>query len=235
VKHSASDLPTLHFRGVPPALDSLVAIAHHEVGPAPRLSIEKLASAPLGIVALGAGERVTRLHTSISPSTPPGTYSGSAELAGKHYPVELHVESCARLSLSPRQLVLSARADERLRVVLTLANGGNVACLVGKTHAFGLYDEHGAERGVGALFRKTASAADSRVERLLEELAQGYGGLVRVQVDEGTGSIAPGEVRQLLLHLHMPACLKAGNTYTGTWPLENLRYYVKITASGDGK
>jgi hypothetical protein len=222
------------------ALDSLLPVARDEIGPAPRIWVDKPASglAPLGVAAFDAGAGASRLHMSISRSTQPGTYKASAEMAGKRYPVEIHVEPCVHLSLSPRQLILNGHAGEQLRVELTLANSGNVSCEIGRAHAFGLYDIHGAERGIGAAFRKSESTGQSPMERvvqLVEELAKGHGGLVRVQMDQGAGLIAAGEVRPLRLSLHLPAGLEAGHTYTGILPLENLRYYVKIRATGEAK
>ena len=237
MKRAEHHLPTLHFRGVPVALDSLVGIAQGELGPALRISIDHLALShvPLGFLAFDAGAGASRLRMSIPRGTPPGNYKGSAEAGGKSYPVEIDVESYVHLSLSPRQLILSAHAGDKLHVDLTLANSGNVVSEIGITYAFGLYDVHGAERGIGAAFRSGEGNGVTRVVRLLDQLAEGHGGIVRVQVEEGAGSIAAGEVRPLRLNLHLPTMLKAGHTYTGTMPMENLRYYVKVHATSERK
>jgi hypothetical protein len=229
----AADLPTLHFRGEPASLDSFLAISADELGQAPRVALKTLGSfpVPLAVVAVDMGAGVSRLHLSIPRTTPPGDYTGSAELAGKVYPVEVHIEPHAYLSLSPRQLVLSGHAGEQLRADLTLANCGNVACEIGKTHTFGLYDIDGVERGIGAAFLQTADRGANRAEHLLEKLAAGHGGLVQAQLTKGVGPIAPGELRQLELALHLPGELSAGHTYSGVWALENLRYFVKIRAT----
>jgi len=230
----AEDPPTLHFRGEPAALDSFVTIQPDEVGSVPRLSLRTLGTFAIPpAVDVGAG--VSRLHLSIPRGTPPGTYNGSVELAGRQYPVEVHVEPRAYLLSSPRQLVLSGHAGEQVHVDLALANSGNVPGEIGKTHAFGLYDVHGAERAIGTAFRQAEESGAGRVEHLLQQLAAGHGGLVRVQVTKGAGSIAPGEVRQLQLTLHLSSDLVAGHTYSGVWPLENLRYYARVRATGNGK
>jgi hypothetical protein len=228
----AEDPPTLHFRGEPASLDSFLAVAAHQVGYAPRIALKTLGSfpVPLALSAVDMGAGVSRLHLSIPRSTPPGDYSGSAELAGKVYPVEVHVEPHAYLSLSPRQLVLTGHAGEQLRADLTLANCGNVSCEIGKTHTFGLYDIEGVERGIGAAFLQTGDRGGSRAEHLLEKLAAGHGGLVHAELTKG-GPIAPGEVRQLELALRLPGDLSAGHTYSGVWALENLRYFIKVRAT----
>jgi hypothetical protein len=231
VQQSGRQHPTLHFRGLPRALDSLVSIPYHEVGPTPKISVDNLVSSH----AFDAGGKASRLHLALSQNTPPGTYKGSAEVGGKSYPVEIQVEAYYHLALSPRQLILNAKAGEKMHADLILANSGNVACDIGKTYVFGLYDIHGAESGIGAAFRQTESTGERRADRLLDALAEGHGGMVRVQVEEGTGSIAPGDVRPLRLNLHFPSGLKSGHTYTGTLPIENLRYYVKVRAIGESK
>lgn len=230
---AAENPPTLHFRGEPVALDSFLALSAAELGQAPKVTLKTLGPVPtpIGLVALDVGPGVSRLHLSIPRSTPPGTYDGSAEFAGRRYPVEVHIEPYAYLSVSPRQLVLIGHAGEHLRADLTLANCGNVACEIGKTHAFGLYDIDGVERGIGASFLQSAESRTSRAEHLLEKLAAGHGGLAHAQVTKGGGSLVPGEVRQLELDVQLPADLSTGHTYSGVWPLENLRYFVKVRAT----
>ena len=229
MKRSESDLPTVYFRGTPRALDCLVGIPHRQAQTQPRILVDQALTLRLqGIFAFALSDRTSRLQLSVSDSTPPGNYEGSVEMGGKSFPAEIRVEPYAHLTLSPRQLFLAAQAGEKQHSDLTMANTGNVPCEIGSTYVFGLYDIQGAERGIGAAFRQTESIGEKRVERLLEELASGHAGTVRVQVEEGRGSIAPGEIRNLRLHLHFPAKLEAGHTYTGTLAMENLRYYVKV-------
>ena len=228
---SVKQHPTLHFRGLPRAIDSLVGIPYQDVGPTPKVSIDNLLSAH----GFDAGGKSSRLHLSLPQSTPPGIYKGSAEFGGKAYPVEVQVEPYYNLALSPRQLIVSAKPGEKVHVDLVLANSGNVVCDIGKTYVFGLYDIHGADSAIGAAFRQTESTGEKRADRLVEALSEGHGGMVRIQVEEGSGPIAPGEVRPLRLNLHFPGGLKPGHTYSGTLPIENLRYYTKVRVIGDGK
>jgi len=230
VKRSEPDVPTVYFRGTPRALDCLVGIPHREVGPVPRISVDAPNVRLQSIFAFDVGGKASRLQLSMSENTPPGNYKASVELGGKAFPAEIRVEPYVHLALSPRQLIVAAHAGEKQHLELTLANSGNVPCEIGSTYAFGLYDVHGAERGIGAAFRQRENTGEKRWERLLEELASGHAGTVRVQLEQGHGSIAPGDVRTLRLDLHFPAKLEAGHTYSGTLAMENLRYYVKVRA-----
>ena len=113
---------------------------------------------------------------------------------------------------------------------MVVANSGNVACEIGKALTFGLFNVHGAERAIGAALRQNEQSGEKRLDRFMDEFADQHAGVVRIQVLGGSGSIAPGEARPLKLNLHLPSGIKADQTYSGTMPLQNLRYYVKVRA-----
>jgi hypothetical protein len=51
---------------------------------------------------------------------------------------------------------------------------------------------------------------------------------VRVAIREGAGPLEPGAMRELRATLRVSDHLKPGRTYWGTWPLLNLKYYVRV-------
>jgi hypothetical protein len=230
VSNRESGPQTVHFRGVPAAVDSLVGISHALIGPTPRISINAQPPGFLlrGLSAFDEGGKASRLLLSLAGNTPPGTYTGSIDMAGKSFPAEILVEPFTHLTISPRQLLLSVHPGDRIELDLTIANTGNVPCDIGKTHAFGLYDVHGAEHGVRAAFRRDEGSSERSVDRLLDKLAAGHGGTVRVQIEKGHGLLDPGEVRSLRWNVHFPATVKPNHTYSGTLALENLRYYARV-------
>jgi hypothetical protein len=231
VKRSAGARPTLRFRGSPVSLDALVGIPHEHFGAASKFSVEELAPGAVpNVHASSVAQGATRLRMEIARNTVPGMYKGTAKVGDETYPVEIQVEPYVHLSVSPRQLVVDARAGQDLHEDLIVANTGNVPADIGVTYAFGLYDVQGAERGIRQAFRKTESDGRSRLDQLVDGLAEGHAGIVRLRVEDGAGPIAPGEVRAIRLDLRMPAGLQSGYTYTGTLPIHNLRYYVKVRA-----
>jgi hypothetical protein len=169
-----------------------------------------------------------RLRFSLPESTPPGTYEGTVQISGEYYPILVEVEPHPYLVISPRQLLLRVASGAEATADLVLINSGNVPCEITKAHAFGIFDIDGAERAIGAALGSSTEKGQGRLNRLLDEAADNHGGLVRVNVREGVGSIAPGELRNLRATLRFSDRLKAGHTYWGTWPLLNLRYYVQI-------
>lgn len=174
------------------------------------------------------GASATRLKFSLPESTPPGTYEGTAQIGGESYPIKVEVEPYPYLVISPRQLLLQIRPGADTTVDLTLVNSGNVPCEITKTHAFGIFDVKGVENSIGTALRDSKEKGQGRLNRLIDEVADHHGGLVRVTINEGVGVIKPGEFRNLRATLRLSDRLKPGYTYWGTWPLFNLKYYVRV-------
>ena len=222
----------LHFRGLPVGLDALVCVPQEHFGVSPKFSFHDLdPGAGFGVSVAPLTQGATRLRMTVARNTSPGIYKGSAKVGDKTYPVEIRVEPYIHLSVSPRQVFIEAHAGQQQTEQLVLANTGNVPCDIGETHAFGLFDVLGAERGIGAAFREPGKPGQGLMDRLADELARGHAGMVRLKLKDGAGPIAPGEVRSVRIDMRMPSGLKAGHTYSGTLPLHNLRYYVKVSAT----
>jgi len=120
-------------------------------------------------------------------------------------------------------------------VEMTVANGGNADADIPTVSAFGLFDIHGAERSIADAFRATdkelsesGDTGQQRLNRLVDRLSQEHGGLARLQIQEGAGPLAPGEIRNLKLLIRMPESIKPGHTYSATWPLDHLRVAVRV-------
>jgi len=146
--------------------------------------------------------------------------------------VAAEVESYPSLRLAPAQLLVEAGPGDAVEAHVTALNDGNVPLELPEATAFGLFDVAGAERGVLAAFT-SPEGGEARLGALADELAASHGGLVRVQIAEGAGVLAPGEVRALLLRLRLSDGLERGRTYSGTLSLHTLRYYVRVTVGAD--
>ena len=95
-------------------------------------------------------------------------------------------------------------------------------------NAVGLFDVEGAERAIGRTFRGTDADGGRILERLAEELAEGYGGLARVTLDAGAGHLGPGEARELAVTFHLPDELRPGRAYEGAWTLPTVNYMIRV-------
>jgi hypothetical protein len=226
----------IRFHGSPRVVEGLVPFAP---GPAVTatlsLDLKRARAArpatPLALEATPIGSSAMRLQFSLPESTPPGTYDGSVQIGGDSYPITVEVEPRPYLVISPRQLVLQVAPGAEASVDLTLINTGNVACEINKVHAFGLFDVRGVDRSIGAALSDPNEKGQGRLGRFMDEAADSHGGLVRVSVKAGAGSLEPDELRTVRATLRFSDYLKPDRTYWGTWPLLNLKYYVRVTVT----
>jgi hypothetical protein len=222
----------LRFRGAPAGLEGFAptesVAGTPEAGAATlRLpSVAELASLPVEASPLAGGTSYVRL--SLPPATPPGTYDGTLRVGDGEVPVVAEVEPYPSLQLAPTQLQLEAEPGADVEAHVTALNDGNVPLEIAAADAFGLFDVRGAERSIRAAFTADTEQGERRIDRLVDELAGSHGGLVRVKVAEGAGPLAPGELRPLRLVFRVSETLERGQTYSGTWPLHSLRYYVRV-------
>jgi len=227
----------LRFRGTPNALEAFVPTPPHDAGwrtLGADLEIEwgEHRKPPIEFHPIPGGTTVTRLRLVLPKSIPPGAYKGTLRLGDSRYPMLAEVEPYPHLRLCPDYLSFEAGPSSELAAELTLANGGNVACEVGKAYAFGLFDQDGLNRGTAAAFMDETAKGRDRTDRLMDEFAAGFGGIVRMKVEEGVGPIPPGELRNLRLKLRFPDRLKPGRSYFGSWKFHNLAFQITVRVPG---
>ena len=233
---SAHGSEPLRLRGTPLSLS--IAMPGPAAGP-PRLALD-LAKA--GAVAKGgplsaravhadAGGGVALLRVEVSRSTPPGTYHGTIEIGDDERPVVVEVEADPFLRMFPERLLLEGPPGGRLDVELTLANLGNVAVDVAAVHAFGVFELGGVERAIRRGFAEEPPEGQRRIDTMVDRVAESHGGLVRVKMTEGAGTLEPVETHRLRAVFVLPDRLRPGSVYSGTWPLDYLRHYVRIVCT----
>src|SRR5437870_1962733 len=84
------------------------------------------------------------------------------------------------------------------------------------------------EATIGTLVLDTGTTKGVTTIAPLAVQAARHGGLVRVAIEEGVGTIAPAESRRLRARLHLPGELEPGATYSSTWRLGNLNLSVEV-------
>ena len=224
----------MRLRGTPRRLEGVLSVpadADEVELDVEGLAVESISVRPLGDP--GAPERAW-LRVALPQSTRPGEYRGTVRAGGREEEIALHVEPRIRLRLSPRGLILGGRAGEHVAATVFAANLGNTSFVIREVNAVGLFDVEGAERAIGRTFRRTDSDGGRIIERLAEELEQGYGGLAKLTVDAGAGDLGPGEARELALTFHLPDGLRPGRVYEGAWALPAVNYMVRVEVA-EGK
>jgi hypothetical protein len=226
----------LRFRGAPLGLETLAPPALLESGPAGGVTLKlpgevaRLAPAPLQIAPVGSSAAYLRF--SLPETTPPGSYSGTAEVGGVEFPVVAEVEAHLSLRIAPTMLTVAAAPGATVDAHVTALNDGNVAFEIRSAYAFGLFDQEGIEAAFGAGFRDETAKGERRFDRFVETLADHHE-LARLQVSEGGGPLQPGEVRALALSLRLPDGLEPGRTYQGTWTLYTVGYTVRVAVADE--
>ena len=224
-----STLAPVRFRGTPLALTAAVG----EPPGSYRVCFDPAAGVPPEVDAVAvAADPLLRLH--LPRTTPPGTYEGRLIVGDRERAALITVDPEVFLRLLPERLILEASAGDQLQIDLTLLNLGNVAVELRGAYAFGMFDVGGTERAIGKMVVDGGYEGKRRVDVFADAIADEHGGVVRVKVESGAGEIAPGETRDLSVRFHVPDHVRPGRTYWGTWPIHNMRYYVRITArAGD--
>jgi hypothetical protein len=170
---------------------------------------------------------------SLPTTTLPGAYRGTIQVGDQKHVATFEVEPRLNLRLIPGSLLLRGRPGERVTAQLRLVNSGNVAVEVRQAYAFGVSEVDGLERAFGETFRAKLPPGERLIDHFANKLAEAHGGLVRVKIAKGAGSLAPADSRQLEAVFKLPDRMRPGRNYAGTWPLYYVRYGVQIdTANG---
>lgn len=232
--------PSLQFHGPPPIIEALAPtpLESHAFG---TLMLDAAGPkaiatiAPLAVQAVPAGPGATRLMVTLPVTTPPGSYTGSVQFDQERHPITLEVHPQTNLLIAPPYLKLSAPAGAELDVALTLVNAGNVDFELERVHAFNLLELNAVEETIHVALRYEPSAGERRLDRFVDELATRHGGLVRVAIEEGAGTIRPGVTRQVRALLRLPGELSAGASYSSTWRMGNLNLSVDVVVDAAAK
>ncbi len=188
-----------------------------------RASIRELDSATPGL---------SLLRIKLPFSTPPGAYKGTIQVGDKEFPIVVEVQPRSRLRLFPRTLRASAAPGSVVNANLTVLNTGNFVVNLEKEHRFCVFERGGIDRAFFVALASDPPTGERRIDRLANELAVSHGGRVRLEIESGSGAIAPGETRELHIALRLSDRLRSGQTYSGTWKVENTGLAIELQVSG---
>ncbi len=172
------------------------------------------------------------VRSTLPADMPPGRYEGMLQMGDARRPAVVNVDSAPQLRAIPEQLRLEARSGDVVARTLTLLNAGNVPVTVRRIQAFGVFLSGGIERALRRAYVRTLPADTRRVDVIADNLADAHGGLVKMTIVSGSGTVAPGAIQRLAVELRIPAHLAPGTVYGGNWELAGLVYPVLITIPG---
>ncbi|UCH64118.1 MAG: hypothetical protein JSU77_06785 [Fidelibacterota bacterium] len=236
---AAESRETIHIRGAPPHLSAVLPLRRPVSGPV-SASVDlpkKVAEmAPLSArVSLLGHAGLTHLHLKLPRNTPPGAYQGAVEIEDQRKLLIVEVEPRARIRVIPKRATIQSQAGKTADLKITLINMGNVALEVPKTSSFCIYQQRGVDLAIGRTFQAELDKNERRIDRLMEELREGYGGVVKLKIKMGAGKLEPGDARDLDIVLQLPAQVVAGCSYWGSWPLFGYNFKIDIEITPENK
>jgi hypothetical protein len=161
-------------------------------------------------------------------TTPPGEYKAELHLNGDIYPVTIVVAPESRVSMRPYRLVLEGVPGDTVKTTTTFINKGNVPVEIPASSAVGIYDNRGLENAFASTYRLESENPLHLLGHLLSTLRQGHGGLFKIQVMDGAGTLAPGEERSVRLKANISDKLQPGHSYHGLWPIGRDQHWIGI-------
>ncbi len=169
-------------------------------------------------------------------STSPGHYKGSAEVGGKIIPIVVDVEARSRLRFVPPSVSFRGASGALLETEITVLNLGNVDAIIHPESTFCIFDNHGVDQALYEALTTKEVEGKRRIDRVMDELAQSHGGLVRVAVQHGAGKLAPETSRDLVVEFQFSHRIRSGRTYRGAWFISETSLEVAIeVTTGDSK
>lgn len=181
---------------------------------------------------LRRGRDPGRTRLRLPAHTPPGHYEGSVEFAdGQRQPFELTIEPRPRIRVSPSTLNLSGAAGAHAKAQLLLENRGNVPIEIDETLVTGVFDNDGIETALAAAYRLDSDDITQIVGTVFSRLRDAHGGLLKLRVAEGAGSLAVGERRLLTIETLLSSKLHAGHGYHGVLQLGGHAIAVRLSVA----
>jgi hypothetical protein len=235
-KHPATGEKTLRFRGSPHRLSlSNAVLGEHESGeivlPEELAAHSHSPTIPLPVRKSRAAGPSLRL--SLDRTAPAGRYQAELRLSGKSVPVTLEIAPTPRLSVFPLSADFSGAPGSNAEVEIVLANTGNVAIDLPERSVTGIFDDEGLEVAFADTYRQDTDDPGQLFGHWLRKLREGYGGLLKLRIASGAGSLESGAERTIVLSAHLPENLKRGHSYHGIWELGPVNYRVTVAVHRD--
>jgi hypothetical protein len=163
-------------------------------------------------------------------STRPGSYAGSAEVGERKIPVVIEVEAQPRLRFLPSKISFRGGPGARLRAEITVLNLGNMDVVIEPKSSFCIFDNQGVGEAFYAALTEKEVDGRRRIDRVMDELAESHGGMVRAAVLKGSGMLEPEDHRELRVEFQLARRVRPGRSYTGAWMIAKSSLEVEVEA-----
>lgn len=225
------------FRGA--ALRS-EAVTRREAAVFPRAVEEMMVARKVPAVIVKPGERRrVPLRFALDPTTPPGEYHASLQMADQSWPVVFHVTERVDLDISPNELVLHNQPGATVTKEIVVRNFSNVELTIEEVSVVPLDDELAQCRILRAVAAVIGSREASDLDDILTEFAHQskavleQAGILRVRNRSGRLSLQPGEIRRVEIEIRLPDTLEKRTRYRAVLPIYNADLTISITPALD--
>lgn len=233
----AKEQSPLRFKGPPTRLTALLSAIPGigKAAKAGRIVLPDIEPLALTIRRVqSTSPSVALMSFRLPKSTRPGSYTGRVEVEGTQIPVVIDVEARPRLRFLPPKVSFHGAPGARLRTEVTVLNLGNVEVTIAPESTFCIFDNRGVDRAFYQALAEGGTEGKSRIDRMLDELAESHGGLVRAVVLNGAGELPPEAARELTVEFQFSRRMHAGQSYRGGWSISEASLEVEIEATKAG-
>jgi hypothetical protein len=167
-------------------------------------------------------------------ATPPGTYAATLESDHQAQPVTIEVTPAPRLSAIPGSVRFAAHAGAAAQARVAMTNRGNTDVVIPARGLVGLYDDDGIELAFAETYRQPQHEPDKLPGYWLSRLREGHGGMMRMDVSDGSGTLVPGASRMITVETTLSEHLRSGHSYHGFWKVGPLRLAIAVSVERNG-
>lgn len=167
----------------------------------------------------------------LRPDTPPGDHEAMLHAGERSWPVRVHVLPRVAVKMTPAGLHFTAEPGARATCLAALVNEGNVAVELPRVAGVGIFDDNGIESAFAATYAQESDSLDDFFETFHRRLREAHGGLMKLSLTRGAGSLEPGASAAIEITAQLPEKLARGHRYHGVWNAGFANVAVKVTAS----
>lgn len=189
-----------------------------------------------GAGALRARRDPARARLRLARSTPPGHYLATLRSAdGSAREIAIDVEPRQRLRVKPNALRFRGTPESAVSATLSIENRGNVAVEIAETQVSGVFDDNGIEDALASVYRLETDDVQKIVGQLFKRLREAHGGLMKLRVTEGAGTLGLGERRNVTFETVLAAKLRGGHRYHGVLTFAGHDIAIEVEVGDKGE
>lgn len=171
------------------------------------------------------------LKARLPAETPPGKYKAAIKCETKKFDVDIEVQEKVRLKIDPINIHLTGKPCEKVVITFVFTNKGNVAINIPEKSIVGVYDDDGVESAFASAYKMDSNDFMELMQKFIEKLRSGHGGLLKVRVLEGAGKLAPDTRHSVRTEFQIPDGAKRGHKYHGVWSVGPAEYAITLTVT----